>query len=32
LIAALYRPGDDVDRLGLARADRPLIRITAKRR
>jgi hypothetical protein len=32
LIAALYRPGDDVDRLGLARAGVPMIRITAQGR
>jgi hypothetical protein len=30
LITALYRPGDDVDGLGLARAGVPLIRITAQ--
>jgi hypothetical protein len=32
LIAALYRSGDDVDGLGLARGGSPLVRITAQSR
>jgi hypothetical protein len=30
LIAGVYRPGDDVDHLGLSRADIPMVRITAQ--
>jgi hypothetical protein len=30
LIAAVYRPGDDVDHLGLSRAGIPMVRITAQ--
>lgn len=30
IIAGVYRPGDDVDHLGLSKADTPMVRITAQ--